>query len=201
MSEIAYPRTLLRKSRHVNSDIDMLLQSLRQSASPGLHLGAGDKKIPGLVNCDLYDPSADLKLDATNLASFDANSVDLIEAHHMIEHLSFSQTEAALKEWFRVLRPGKHVVITCPDLTKIAWKWIFYTLTSRLHKRQEKLDYIIKMLVGPQNHEGMFHKNAFDANRLGKLLSNEGFIVEFHYTPYPRRTTPSLFVIARKPHT
>jgi predicted SAM-dependent methyltransferase len=198
---IKYPRTALRLNRYVNADIDKLLLELRKNISKGLHLGCGSSKLPGLINCDLFNPDADSKVDCTNLSIFEDKSIDLIESHHMIEHFSFGETERALTEWHRVLRPRGLLVITCPDISRICRRWLKYSTLYQLFPRPEKMDYMIKMLFGSQEHDGMFHKNAFDARRMSRLLSKHGFKVEFTYTPYPRRTTPSLLVIARKTHS
>jgi predicted SAM-dependent methyltransferase len=182
----------------VTTDINNLLKHLRKSASKGLHLGAGSSKIRGLINCDLYNLDADVKADATNLEMFDDNSIDLIESHHMIEHLSFTDTELALIEWHRVLRRGGLLVLTFPDLTMISAEWIKYSVIYTIFPRPSHLDYIVKMLVGSQEHEGMFHRNAFDIRRMSRILEGHGFNIEFTYCRYPKRPTPSRLVIARK---
>ncbi|MDH4232288.1 MAG: methyltransferase domain-containing protein [Nitrospirota bacterium] len=196
--KIRYPRTLLRPRRRVNADIDRLLAELRKHAGRGLHLGSGSTKLEGMINCDLFNPEADLRADAKDLSMFEDGSVDYIESHHMIEHLSFADTDTALAEWRRVLRPGGVLVISCPDISRVFLKWLGYSTIYPLFPRQEKLDFIIKMLVGPQQHEGQFHRNAFDFRRMSQLLARHGFTVEFSFSPYSERPTPSLLVIARK---
>ncbi len=195
---IIYPKTRLRQKKRVIRDIDALLLSLRAQATKGIQLGAGSKKIGGLINCDLYNEDADIKADATNLEMFEDNSVDHIESHHMIEHLSFSQTEIALAEWRRVLKKNGLLVLTFPDITAISIQWLKYSLTYNLSPQPHHLDYIVKMLVGSQEHDGMFHKNAFDGRRMARVLFSQGFNVEFSYCRYPLRPTPSRLVIARK---
>ena len=198
LENIKYPRIRFRLCRNVNADIDRLLAELRKHVSKGLHLGSGSTKLEGLINCDLFNPEADLKADAKDLSMFEDGSVDLIESHHMIEHLSFADTESALEEWQRVLRRRGLLVISCPDISRIFLKWLRYSAIYPLFPRQEKLDYIIKMLVGPQQHEGQFHRNAFDFRRMSQLLARHGFTAEFSFSPYSERPTPSLLVIARK---
>ncbi len=107
MRPVVYPQTFLRRRSAVHRDIEQLLRLIRERASVGLHLGAAGSRIPGLINCDLFDPNADRKVDATDLSSFEDGSVDLIEHHHMMEHLSFVQADRALMEWARVLKPGR----------------------------------------------------------------------------------------------
>jgi predicted SAM-dependent methyltransferase len=198
LSNIKYPRTAWRNSKAVEVDIDTFLAGLRKNIGKGLHLGAGASKLPGLINCDLYNPQADLKVDAVNLDMFADGSIDLIESHHMIEHLSFADAEKALKEWQRVLRPGGLLIITFPDITRICLRWLKYRIIYPIKPRPEKLARIVQMIVGSQEHAGMFHKSAYDIILMRQLLTAYGFKTEFSYAPYPRRTTPSLLVISRK---
>lgn len=198
LDRIAYPRTRLRSRRRVAADIDRLLADLRARATKGLHLGAGRSRLAGLISCDLYSPDADVRADATDLRMFENGSIDLIESHHMIEHLSFENTERALREWRRVLHDRGLIALTFPDLRAIAIRYLAYSLAYPVFPRQEKLDYIVKMLVGSQEHQGMFHQNAFDLRRMSSILVRHAFRVEFTYYPYPRRPTPSRLVIARK---
>jgi predicted SAM-dependent methyltransferase len=198
LEKISYPRTRFKFRKQVNAEIDTLLVGLRKQLNKGLHLGAGAKTIPGLVNCDLYNPAADLKLDATNLSTIEDCTVDWIESHHMIEHLSFADTERALAEWHRVLSNRGMLILTCPDILKISINWVIGSCLYSLSQNPAKLDYMVKMLVGSQEHDGMFHRNAFDYRRMSRVLSTHGFNVEFSYSPYPLRPTPSLLVIARK---
>jgi len=197
-ASINFPRTKLRLRRRLLDDIHSLLQEIRKEAGKGLHLGAGSSKIPGLINCDLFNPDADIKADATNLIMFEDDSIDLIESHHMIEHLSFTDLDNALIEWHRVLRDDGLLVITFPDITYVSMQWFMYSIIYPVFPRPEKLDYIAKMFVGSQEHDGMFHKNAFDLRRMRRILSRHGFNIEFSYCRYPRRPTPSRLVVARK---
>lgn len=197
-NSIKYPQTKFRLQRRVKADIERFLSNLRSNSRLGLHLGSGGSKLQGLINCDLFDPRADLAVDATNLSSFDDNSVDLIESHHMIEHLSFVDTESALGEWQRVLCPGGLIILTFPDISAISIQWLFYSLIYPFFPKPDKLDYIVKMFVGSQEHKGMFHNNAFDLKRMDRILTEFGFSIDFTYFPYPKRPTPSRLVIARK---
>lgn len=195
---VAYPRTALRPRAKVADDITSLLADLRGQVDHGLHLGGGARRIKGLTNCDLFHPAADLKVDATAMPMFADGSIDWIESHHMVEHLSFVETDTALAEWHRVLRPGGLLVLTCPDVRRVCARWIIESARHRVRPRPEQLDHLARMLVGPQVHPGMFHRNVFDARRLTDLLTAAGFTVEFSHTPYPIRPTPSLLVIARR---
>jgi predicted SAM-dependent methyltransferase len=195
---LKYPRKLLRFHACIEREIDAVITQIRQTAVTGLHLGAGNTKIPGLINCDLFNEKAEKRIDCTKLDEYPDDSVDLIETHHFIEHLSFADTDNALKEWARVTRPGGYLIVTCPDMTSIAVTLLKLTIRQWGGLYSEKKQYPLKMVYGTQEHEGMFHKSGYNRFTLSRLLARHGFCVEFFYTPYPRRSTPSLLIIAKK---
>jgi predicted SAM-dependent methyltransferase len=182
----------------VQRDLDRLLAGMRRGVRLGLHLGAGGERIEGLVNCDAFDPRAERRVDARDLREFADGSVDWIENHHMLEHLSFADAERAVAEWARALRPGGVLVVTCPDLGALCRRWIRQVRWERFRRRPDRLAYTLRMFCGSQENEGMFHRSAYDRKRLEELLARHGIRTEFAYTPYPRRPTPSLLVIARR---
>jgi predicted SAM-dependent methyltransferase len=186
-----YPVTWLQPQWFAARRITRFLDTLRRSRVV-LHLGAGGKRIEGAINCDLHDPAADRRLDATNLQEIADGSIDVIEHHHLIEHLAMADLEPALTEWTRVLKPGGLLIVSAPDLENVLRRWL------RMSEAQ-RWDYGIKMIYGSQEHEGMFHKNGFTARRLADVVSRAGLTPEWSYRGYPRRPTPSFLLIARKP--
>jgi predicted SAM-dependent methyltransferase len=191
------PRVFLRRRKKIEKDIGNSLRELRAISGVGLHLGAGSTRVDNMINCDLFNPEADQKVDATSLSDFQSETVDLIEHHHMIEHLSLSDFVRAIAEWRRVLKRGGYLVFTCPDITRVCICYLRARLKGALFDSSEEMDYAIKMLVGSQEHDGMFHKNHFDSARVRRLLPQEGFKIEF-IAKYPSRQTPSIIVVARK---
>jgi ubiquinone/menaquinone biosynthesis C-methylase UbiE len=51
--------------------------------------------------------------DATNLHWFTDEALDFVYSSHLLE--DFENIEGALKEWWRVLKPGGRLIIFCPD--------------------------------------------------------------------------------------
>ena len=187
-----YPITWLQPKWLAAWRINRFLEGLRQSRLV-LHLGAGGKRLPGAINCDLHDPSADRRLDATDLAEIADGSIDIVEHHHMIEHLSKADLERGLHEWARVLKPGGLLIVSAPDLEAVLTRWLTMPEAQRWDKG-------IRMIYGDQNHEGMYHKNGFTPERLASVIKPSGLVQEWSYRGFPRRPTPSFIAIARK-HT
>lgn len=88
-----------------------------------LDLGCGGRKVfPGKhiigidnnVDAKLFGMPAnpDINADCDKLGMFADGSIDVIFSSHLIEH--FEDTEAALKEWWRVLRPGGRLILYWP---------------------------------------------------------------------------------------
>jgi len=90
-------------------------------AGYGLDLGfGGDPITEQSIRIDLPQPyaytgSAPVQLggDAAHLHWFQDGVLDYVYSSHLLE--DFPDTEAVLREWLRVLRPGGNLVIFCPD--------------------------------------------------------------------------------------
>lgn len=73
-----------------------------------------DFKDPSLQPHDLYGYrlSQDIKADATDLSVFASKSMDFVFSSHLLEHIE--NTGKTLKEWWRVIKPGGHLVLYLP---------------------------------------------------------------------------------------
>lgn len=82
-----------------------------------LHLGCGPDKRAGWINIDTNAAAVpDIVGSVERLPQFENSSVDVIEACHLFEHLTYTQAKHALVEWARVLRPGGELLLELPDL-------------------------------------------------------------------------------------
>lgn len=156
-----------------------------------LHLGCGENLLEGAINCDPFAPEADMHVSATNLERVMSGSVDLVEHHHMIEHLTRKEVLEGLAEWKRVLKRDGILVFTCPDLDEIARRWVRAS-------EKERWGGLIDMIYGSQEHEGMFHRSGLNLARGRKVLEESGFRILKSYARLPLRPTPSLLLVARK---
>ncbi len=131
-----------------------------------LNLGCGMYYKPNYVNIDKYDESvADKTLDITKLP-YENESVDEIEASHIIEHFDIIKLPYLLAEWFRVLKPGGVIYIETPDLSKSTRK-------LRLSSYNTKKN-ILRFLFGI-DIPGNIHKLGFTYSFLRKTLLLIGF--------------------------
>ena len=98
------------------------------------------------------------------------NSVDIIVAWHIIEHVGLHENGSIVREWARVLKPGGRLYIACPNVREIARRIVNGTPPWN--------DPYICMvnLYGPYNgFEGDYHKWGFFPESLCKLLTDNGF--------------------------
>jgi 2-polyprenyl-3-methyl-5-hydroxy-6-metoxy-1,4-benzoquinol methylase/GT2 family glycosyltransferase len=81
-----------------------------------LHLGCGKERRDGWINVDSNPALApDVVAHAGRLPMFDDQSVDVVEANHLFEHLTLDEAHAALDEWARILKPGGELILELPD--------------------------------------------------------------------------------------
>ena len=87
----------------------------------GIDIGfGGDPITPAAVRIDLPnqygavgDHPVQLRGDAADLRWFRDGTLDFVFSSHVLE--DFHDTEAVLREWLRVLKPGGRLIIFCPD--------------------------------------------------------------------------------------
>ena len=182
------PDATMDTVRHVA--IQEYLDRIKRSSHTAINLGCGDHLREGYINCDWFNPNAEIQVDIRKISAR-IDRADLIEAHHALEHLSFNDSLAALEDWFRVLMPGGYLVISMPDFE--ACLELFLRSSEA-----ERWNNAIKMIYGSQEHEGMFHKTAFTPDRLRVLLANSGIECRLLARGYPKRPTPSFLYVGQK---
>ena len=131
-----------------------------------LNLGCGIYYKPGYVNIDLEEREiADVVLDIA-LLPYEDNSVDVIEASHIIEHFDIIHIPYLLSEWYRVLKPGGELIVETPDLFSSVIKLRF----SKFKKQISSLKFLFGV-----DFLGNIHKMGFTSSFLRKILSRAGF--------------------------
>jgi predicted SAM-dependent methyltransferase len=131
-----------------------------------LHVGCGNVYIPGFVHVDIRPlPHVDIVAPADNLDKIEDESVDLIYNCHVLDHIRRGQESKALKEWYRVLKPGGTLRTAVSDFAQIADRY----------QKTGNLDELLGLLHGRQDHEYNVHYQSFDFARLKSLLESSGF--------------------------
>ena len=118
-----------------------------------LNIGAGDVRVDGWTPIDRK-----LGTEAFPL-KYPDNSVDVVRASHVLEHLTFKDAQSALKEWVRVLKPGGKLQVAVPSIDKL-----------HLVDADER----VFVLMGGQKDADDIHRSAWDHNRLHAHLEHFG---------------------------
>jgi len=82
------------------------------------------KSIARLFNPVQYDSSNIVYMNLNKKWRYADNSIDIVYASHLFEHLSLKATAIFLKEAYRTLKPGGVMRIVVPDLFQISKKYI-----------------------------------------------------------------------------
>ena len=126
-----------------------------------LHLGCGNRHLPGWVHIDLVEyPHIDYQQRIDKLTMFEDNSVDEIYACHCLEHFKRHEVQDVLCEWSRVLKTGGGIHIAVPNFQAIIEEYLSF----------QKLESVLGPLYGRQDYEYNIHYHTFDLRFLQKLL-------------------------------
>lgn len=96
---------------------------------------------------------------------------DLVYASHILEHLNYGSrspsVHEALKEWWRILKPGGTLMVAVPDLEVLCELYLKGTTADRV--------MIMRMILGGQLNEWDYHYAGFDQALLASYLAYTGF--------------------------
>ena len=150
--------------------IKITFRMLPKPSPVKLHLGCGPKRLDGYINVDMWMTEAtDVICDIYKLP-WPTESIDVIESHHVIEHISHRKIEDTFRQWHRVLKPGGHLYLETPHFDR--------TIKEYLVGNEERL----LSIFGQQRRTGDTHFYGYNPERLSRLLSKVGF-VDFRETP------------------
>lgn len=130
-----------------------------------VHLGCGDKFIPGWVHVDVKPAShVDHVLDLRNLYGFDAGVANEVYACHVLEHFGRHEVQGVLNEWVRIIKPGGIIRLAVPD---------FEAVCARYQKTAE-VSEILGLVCGGQRDDYDYHKMIFDYHSLATMCDRAG---------------------------
>lgn len=85
-----------------------------------LEIGPGKRRLPGFETMNIVKgKQVDHVGDAAKKMPFPDNSFDVIYASHILEHIPWTHTDQALKEWVRVLKKDGCLEVFVPNALKI----------------------------------------------------------------------------------
>jgi hypothetical protein len=164
-------------------------RTLRRGANLRLHLGCGQKRLPGFINIDHnYSPATDYVGDIATLPC-PPRSVARIETYHVVEHIPITSVDSVLGSWLRMLKPGGVLVIECPDFDA--------DIRDLLAGNADRMYSIF----GRQRFLGDAHHWGYSASSLSDLLSRAGYvdIASMPPTDYHAELEPCLRIEGRAP--
>lgn len=131
-----------------------------------VNLGSGNDTGKEFINVDTQVlPQIHYISDITKLRMFEDDSVDMIYACHVVEHIPRSKLVFTLQEWRRVLKPGGIFRFAVPD---------FDRLIEVYHGNDNRIEVIESQLMGQDapyhNHCSIWNKKYAE-----KILSEAGF--------------------------
>ena len=105
------------QSRRRREERRLIEQYLSSGHPQKLQLGCGMNVLPGWLNSDrVAKADGVIIVEANRRFPFGDSTFDYVFSEHMIEHLEYGDGLVALRECFRVLRPGGKVRIATPDI-------------------------------------------------------------------------------------
>lgn len=145
-----------------------------------LHLGCGRRKLPDFVHVDARDDvGADVVADITSLhktQTYERNSVDLIYACHVLEHIPRPQLHDTLEEWHALLKPDSGILrLAVPDLKAMCELYVYHDV---------HLVRLQGLIWGRQNYPENTHYCGWDYETLAYLLSRCGFYDVKRWDPH-----------------
>ena len=118
-------------------------------------VGAGSIQIPGWLNTDI--DTLDILKQRDWKRQFKHNTIDVVLAEHVWEHLTPEDGLLAAKNCFEFLKPGGHLRLAVPD---------------GFHPRPE---YIEAVKPGGTGDGAMDHKILYDHESMAEMLGQAGF--------------------------
>ena len=163
---------------------------MRKNHMIKLNLGCGIYYKPGYINIDMFESEiADEIADIRHL-KYDENSVDEIEASHIIEHFDVITLPFLIAEWFRLLKPNGRLVIEAPNFNRGYLK----LLTEKNMKKRNTLRFLYGVDL-----PGNTHKIGLTPKFLRNILISTGFINLNSVKPKSFKDQKSFRIQAQKP--
>jgi predicted SAM-dependent methyltransferase len=106
------------------------------------------------------------------------NTYDLVYASHVLEHVAWFKTASALREAYRVLKPGGVLEVWVPDFSKIVDSYRAGRCGDHWRKHNPHGDpwRWLNGRIFAYGPEPNWHKAVFDPQSLARRLREAGFV-------------------------
>lgn len=137
-----------------------------------INLASGQRPYPKpWLNIDLIPQTdsdgkpytLDIQTNANDLHMIGDEQVDIIVAHHLVEHIAIHELDGFLTEWWRVLKPGGMLSVFVPNIREMDRAWLEGRVTTFIHN--------VNTYGAYQGHVEDLHKWAYDEAELRDRLS------------------------------
>ena len=139
-----------------------------------LNLGCGEHILKDFVNIDIRPFKGCICADVMHLPIKD-NSVDLILANDIYEHVSFTKSKELLKHWVGKLKKGGQLYIQAPCIDRIL-QYYQENLNSI-----EAIEKTIECLFGKQDYPENTHYTICNQLLMGHYLKEAGIEGEIQF--------------------
>lgn len=148
--------------------LDSLIQELSAQNKPiKLNMGSGEDSDPDFIHIDSHNPKANIKSDVFDL-KLTANSLDVVQAIHFIEHIPHYRVFELLNAWLDALKPGGELIMELPDLQALCSEYP--------HKsHQEKHDIAMCIYGISANSAHSPHLWGYDPQIMTDILTQVGY--------------------------
>lgn len=181
-----------------NTYQDLVSQKIiKVGVKPSLHLGCGERYLPGYINIDL--PWDNRPLHLSNIPDYFSNILDLrfppnsvmkIENHHMFEHFSRPKALGLLCAWSLWLDHAGFLIIETPDFEAGINR---YLNSSSFLERQ----VILRHIFGSHEANWAYHYDGWSYQKFQRIFEALGFTLDRpEYTTW--KSTDNVIVRAKK---
>jgi len=201
-------RMISNKAILLNGIKERKAKARRGGQGKKLNLGCGNKREPGYIGVDIFSgPNVDEIFELDDIPYADG-TIEAIHSEHALEHVGWHRAEEALKEWFRVLKPGGVVNLYMPDVENCFIKYLQAPLEDPVFMKTRAwfkyTVYGIQTSQAGEPDDAQTHRCGYSKEEIKIVMGRNGFIVdkvENYGGPgqRPDYCTPSMYVRALKP--
>jgi len=140
----------------------------REIKGPKLNVGCYHMYLEDFINIDVQPVvNPDMVFDMRDIRKhFGPNSVGVIVASHVLEHVDMNDAEKLLKDFYEILMPGGEVIIEVPDCEDVDGKLLRGEIPMAAHHCWTH---------GMPNEPYQEHLAVFTEQNLGEMMAKVGF--------------------------